>query len=184
MGYAVPTHEWWMAWLIPLFYAGALAWIIAVIVMALKGNDMEHSDRVAQLYGYTVCLIAVVVALISVSSLVDSAFKLASPLQAGGYPYATGATLSSFDAYKATVDRDTVTTVTTANRSLTRPGGKKMSDGDIRRSYEALRADRIASAQYEGARSVVSALIMLAIAVLLFAFHWRWLRGRGSVAAA
>src|SRR5437016_5790210 len=46
------------------------------------GDDMERPNRVAQLYGYAVCLIAVIVFLISANSFVEHLFTLSNPLRA------------------------------------------------------------------------------------------------------
>jgi hypothetical protein len=157
-------------------YLGAFAWLITLVILALKGQNMERSDRVAQLYGYSVCLIAVVVALISVSTLIDNAFKLSNPLaEHNGYPYYGGAaSLQSFEAYKATADQPSPD----GTPKTARP---RLSDAALRAQYEALRADRLASVQFDATRSLTGALVMLLIAAGLFAFHWRWLRQRAPV---
>jgi len=177
-------------WLVPVGFLGALAWIVIAIVLALKGNDMERSDRVAQLYGYSVCLIAVVVALISISSLVDSFFKFSNPLAERGYPYSVGnASLQSFEAYKATTELSNDGTTTFQGGRVAgvpfppKPAGSAptrgaVSDTELRARYEALRADRLDNVRYEASRSMTGAIVLLLIAVGLFGFHWRWLRTR------
>ena len=177
-------------WLGPLTVIGALVWVITAVVLALKGDDMERSDRVAQLYGYSVCLIAVVVTLLSISALIDNAFKLSNPLAESGYPYAVGnASLRSFEAYKATADQsnDGTTTFATAH-ALGVSGPSKLvgrapargpaSDAELHARYEALRADRLDTVRFEAMRSIIGAMVMLLVAVGLFSFHWRWLRLR------
>jgi len=173
LGFSVGSDHVFWVWRQPFGYLAALAWITMAIVLALKGNDMERSDRVAQLYGYSVCLIAVVVALISISSLIDNAFKLSNPLAERGYPYSFGnASLQSFEAYKATADQSRDGDPT-AKPALPRP-----SEAVLRARYVALRADRLDNARYEAARSMTGAIVMLLIAAGLFGFHWRWLRTR------
>ena len=51
---------------------------------------------------------------------------------------------------------------------------------DAGRRYEALRADRIRRARFEARREIITDTLSLAIAVALFAFHWRWLRRRAG----
>ena len=66
----------------------------------------EKPNRIPQIYGYTVCLIAVVAFLISINGIVDATFTLANPLH-GQYGRIEG--MDSFDAYEATrVERTTV----------------------------------------------------------------------------
>ena len=43
---------------------------------------MDRANRVAQLYGYTVCLVAVVTLLFAFPSVINSLFRLSDPLQA------------------------------------------------------------------------------------------------------
>ena len=64
---------------------------------------MEKPNRVPQIYGYTVCVIAVVTFLICASVIVNNVFDLANPIQ-GGLGFESS--LSSFEAYKATYQRD------------------------------------------------------------------------------
>ena len=44
---------------------------------------MEKSFRVAQIYGYLVCLVAVITFLISITQLVNSMIDLTDPIHAG-----------------------------------------------------------------------------------------------------
>lgn len=63
------------------FLVLALPWITLGIIFVFKGDDVDKSNRMAQLYGYTVCLIAIIVSLISISSMLDAAYQRANPLQ-------------------------------------------------------------------------------------------------------
>jgi hypothetical protein len=151
-----------------------LVWAIVATTLALRSGPMERS-RVAQLYGYTVCLVSVVTILFTIPSLIDNVFRVRSPLQAsrsfGGFDPA----LWSFDAYKATYER--ARSFPPRDEAPSRP---PPSDEELRRQYEALRADRIASNAHEGRRELVSDLLLLALAAALFVAHWRWLRRRGD----
>jgi len=151
-------------WLLGIF--GAIAWAVGVVIMALTDDMRQTSDRVAQLYGYTVCLISVVVFLISITSLVNSAFKLTDPLHGN----VDTLNLGSFEAYKASY----------ASVDQRRPP----PDAELRARYEALRSDRIASVTRDAVQAIVVSVVMLIVAVVLFAFHWMWLRRRASLNAA
>src|SRR5918998_6409027 len=83
-----------------------LAWVVTATILALRNGAMERPSRVAQLYGYTVCLIALVTLLITVPNLIDTFFRLSDPLRAQSQ-YGEPA-LSSLDAYKATYDRSQI----------------------------------------------------------------------------
>ena len=41
---------------------------------------MERQHKITQIYGYSVCLVAVITSLIAVASLVDAVFNLSAPL--------------------------------------------------------------------------------------------------------
>ncbi len=130
------------------------------------GDSVDKPNRVRQWYGYTVCLIAVITGLICVGGVLDNAFDLTNPLAAEG-PF--GESLTSFDAYKATRDRRFFP-------SDQRPTPDTASDATLRLRFEALRADRIAQRSFQARKGLVTDLIILFIAIALFATHWRWLR--------
>ena len=145
-----------------------LAWLTVAATVALKGDSVEQPNRVAQLYGYTVCLISLVVALITTNSLINAAIDRANPLQSE-YPF--GASFTSFEAYKATQQRERAV--------MPRPnasGADTASETTLRTRYDALVADRVAAIGYRTTKTFVSSGILLALAVLLFLSHWRWVR--------
>ena len=166
---------------------------------------MERTDRIPQLYGYTVCLVAIVTILFAISSLVRDAFTLADPLHAsasefGFFPNGNGTSLTSFEAYRATNGpREQSTSASDlAGRAVAAPGqaGAAPKSGTVpdtlttdqqRARYEALRADMISRIHFRGLQSMTSALLTLAIALALFLIHWRWLKqlttANGRIAA-
>jgi hypothetical protein len=152
-------------------------WILLARSAFLHGDDdMERPSRVAQLYGYSVCLIAVVVFLVSTNSFVENAFSLSAPLQARESEFGAGfePSVSSFEAYRATAGR---------SRMSAGPGAERadsVSETTMRARYEALRADRIARARFQAQRGIATSGLSLLIAIALFVVHWRWLRSRSS----
>ncbi len=164
--------EWLLPTMLTLF--GALLGVALVIVgvgkILDKENGMDRSERIAQLYGYSVCLISIVVFVISVASIIDNAFKYADPIHAGGFEYGVSSgSLSSFEAYKATYG--------TLPGSM-KPEAQRPSDGELQQRYDALVRDRVASARFDAAKSLTTSAVLLGISLLLFMWHWRWLRGR------
>lgn len=140
---------------------------------------MDRSDRIAQLYGYSVCLIAVVVVLFSINSVIEDLFKMSNPLAGNGYPYGTSVT--SFEAYKATMDGGAYNSEAMnipPGAAAAKAGKPPVSDAELHKRFEALRADKLANASFEATRSLTGSIVMLLIAVSLFGFHWRWLRSR------
>lgn len=102
-------------------------------------------NRIAQLYGYTVCLIAVIVFLVSVQSIAGALISLRSPLaSSNGYGMQS---LDSFEAYKATYDEPSGPYVTEEGAAVKKT--PMPSDAKLRPRYEALRAERISSNIYD-----------------------------------
>ncbi|HJU64520.1 MAG TPA: hypothetical protein VJ596_02535 [Gemmatimonadaceae bacterium] len=127
---------------------------------------VNRSSRPAQWYGYTVCLVAVITLLFSMNSFVNGVFRLTDPARGGDR---FGASLSSFEAYRATADR----------RPMSAPGtdtGRTQSESELRAQYEVVRNDQIAQNRFEAQRTLVTSGILILFAVLLFVWHWRWLR--------
>lgn len=128
---------------------------------------MDKPNRIAQAYGYAVCLVAIVVVLIALSSIVNSAFERASPLESAS---AFGPSLTSFAAYKATYRQAPATIGAAA------PAADTASDATLRARYDALAADRVETVGYRTAKEMTTSGVMLLVAIGLFAFHWRWVR--------
>ena len=144
-----------------------LVWFIPGSIMVLRETSVDKPNRIPQFYGYTVCLISLVIGLVSISSLIDSVFARMNPLQTGA-PW--GQSLSSFEAYQA-------------KRATTPPFGREIpttpdtaSEATLRARYDALVADQIVSVRYSSSKTFVTEGLFLLIAVGLFAYHWRWMR--------
>ncbi|MFL5617984.1 MAG: hypothetical protein ACJ79A_06250 [Gemmatimonadaceae bacterium] len=157
----------WLAFLI----IGIIAWVALARSSLVHGGEMERSDRVPQLYGYSVCLIAIVVMLVNVASLVNTAFTLSDPLASNRFGWG-GAVLTSFEAYKATMDQGRPTMASAPGTSPPPPP----TDAELRARYEALRTDQIARSKLEARREMTNSVILLIISAALFAWHWRWVR--------
>jgi len=159
-----------MFWVLPLLLIGAV-WL-AVAVVVHKGEDVDRPNRMAHLYGYTVCLISLVIALITLASILNAVFDRMNPLQSDS-PF--GASYSSFESYKATYRREAV---------FDRGEGAKpdtLSEASLHTRYDALVRDRIAATRYRTSKSITIGLIFLTLAVVLFITHWRWVRRLNGV---
>jgi hypothetical protein len=158
------------------------AWVILATSRFVQGGVVERPERVPQLYGYTVCLIALVWGLTSAISIVDDVLSLSAPELRGVSDFGWEPSVSSFEAFRATYDR--------ARRMTADPRDTQqlevVPEAELRRRFEALRADRVHRARLETRRELVTGTLSLAIAAVLFVWHWRWLRRRvgAPVAAA
>jgi hypothetical protein len=150
---------------------------LAVAVLVHKGDEVDRANRMAHLYGYTVCLITLVVGLITLSSILNALFDRANPLQSDN-PF--GTSFSSFESYKATYRREQAV--------FDRGEGAKpdtLAEASLRTRYDALVRDRIASTRYRTGKSITIGLIFLALSLVLFVTHWRWVRRlNGALRAA
>ena len=140
---------------------------------------VEKPNRIPQIYGYTVCLIAVIAFLISINGVVDASFTLANPLHG---QYGPGEGLTSFESYEASRGDRTMV-------DRTQPPDTTSVE-TRRRRFEALRTDRVAANRLQAWRRLFGAGLTMIIAIGLFAWQWSWLRARlaeeraGSVRSA
>src|SRR5437588_9818199 len=74
----------------------------------LNGDTMDRiNSRIAQVYGYAVCFITVIVMLISIKQVVDSLIDLTDPIRAEGGGYGRmGRPLTNFEVYKMSARRE------------------------------------------------------------------------------
>ena len=154
------------------------AWVILAASRFVQGGVVERPERVPQLYGYTACLIGLLMAVTSLISLVEAGLSLASPVyqspneEWGGWAEPS---VTSFEAFRATYDR-----ARELRASPEAPPPEPLAEEELRRRYDGLRADRIARVEASARRTLVTSGLSLLIGASLLAFHWRWLRRRAD----
>jgi hypothetical protein len=128
----------------------------------------DKTNKVSLLYGYLVCLIAIVAILISATSLISAAFDLSNPLIAENF---NNKDLSSFEAYKSTYQ----------NPPFDRPASDKSTqvgnaptEEQLKSAYEAAKTNKIATVKFRAWRTITTSLVVIIFAILLFTWHWRW----------
>ena len=127
---------------------------------------------IAPLYGYIVCVIAVVTFIVNVSGFVDATFDRMSPLASGRSYGPYGGSLRSFESFRATYEQGRPT-----RTSPQPPGpGDTLSTAEMRQRYEALRADQIELARHQSTQRLVKHALLMVIALALFGTHWVWVR--------
>jgi hypothetical protein len=142
------------------------------------------NNRIAHVYGYAVCLAAVVVMFFSVKQIIDSSISLSDPLRAdmGGYNR-MGVPLTNFDLFK-------LEWVRVRRYQFFGPPGtpapalsaSDTSEAELRRLYDAERAAAIDSARFRAIRLLLGNLFLFIFAGLMFGIHWRWLKQQDAVA--
>jgi len=165
-------------WALASFLLIGAVWVVLAVTMSFRGGDVEKQpNRIAQLYGYTVCLVAILTSLISTISILNAAFDRANPLQS---EYSFGPTLTSFEAYRATYPRELSPLIAGSP-----PAPDTVSEATLRQRYAALAADKRTTTRYRTTKTMTTSSILLVIAITLFAMHWRWVRRlNGTVTAA
>lgn len=162
-----------------------LSWLFASATLALRGDNVEKPNRIPQFYGFTVCLLAIIVGLTTISSIIGTLFDRANPLDSSG---TFGQSLASFSAFKATGAARRVFVESQAAgagvQRYTMDSTRLRSDSSLRAEYNARVADRVAHVRYDTSKSLVTNGLLLLAAIVLFAIHWKWLRRMNGAAPA
>lgn len=137
------------------------------------------NSRIAQVYGYAVCFITVIVMLIAIKGLVDAAFDLSDPIRAEGGRM--GRSLTNFEVYKMDARRQGPTRDAAGPVAQQAATDSTMSDAYLKRMYEAERETAAGNARFRATRSLVGNLLLIILAGTLFGIHWRWLKRRDSI---
>jgi len=154
------------------------------------------NSRIAQVYGYAVCFITVIVMLFSIRGVVDAVIDLSDPIRANGDFGRIGRPLTNFEVYKMAVRHERAPRgVATAQvgsvmvrpapvTEATATATDTLSDAELRKMYDAEREDVIGNAKFQATRSLVGNLLLIILAGVLFVIHWRWLKQRDGLPAA
>src|SRR6266540_4263387 len=135
---------------------------------------MAKINRIAQIYGYAVCLVAIIVTMISVKQIVDATFNLASPLRAEGY--GRGGPLTSYSAYRREqLQRSSAPMRTRAGPPAGDSVNAVPSETELRQMFEDERLEQISNVRFRAMRTLITGVLMIIIASTLFFMHWRWL---------
>jgi hypothetical protein len=131
---------------------------------------MEKQNKTgAQIYGYTVCLVAVITFLICVASLVNAITDMGDPLHAG-WNQAGAPSLASFENYKMDILRSLPKGEDSAKGSFI------PDDQTLRGMYESAKNDKIQQTRFHANQTTIISSLLIAICIVLFITHWRWMR--------
>jgi hypothetical protein len=139
---------------------------IGIVNFIYKNHFMEKSKIGAQIYGYTVCLVAVITFLICTSTLVNSIFDLQDPIHSGWNPQGSPS-LASYENYKM----DILKSVPKDQDNSFIP-----DDQTLHAMFQAAKDDKIQSVRHQANRSMIISGLLIVICVILFLTHWQWLR--------
>ena len=130
---------------------------------------MEKSRKVgAQIYGYAVCLVAVITFLISVTTLVNAIIDLGDPLHT--YQPPGSPSLASFEIYKMDMLKSTRSGDAESKASYI------PDDETLHAMFEAAKDDKIQSVRHRSNQNMIIGGLLIVISVVLFITHWRWMQ--------
>lgn len=127
--------------------------------------EKEKSRRIQMIYGYAVCLVAVITFLISATSLVYALIDLTDPINAYRTYGKDTPSLASFDNYKVDIIK-----ATDPAHDL------HLDDQTLQSMYESAKGEAIAKVEHQSYRSIIINGLLLLICVVLFATHFIWMR--------
>ena len=131
---------------------------------------MEKSNIIAKIYGYLICLTAVITFLICITGLVNSLIDKGDPIHAERYSYGQSANLASYETYKMDILKDTKTTSDTSKSSFI------PDEQTMHAMYDAAKAEKIEAALHNINRNIIVDSMLIVICVVLFGIHWTWMR--------
>ncbi len=121
------------------------------------------STRMAQIYGYLVCLVAVITFLVCLGNVVSASFDLANPLYAWG-DFDQVRSLSSVENYRMEV---------LGNLPSDQPSPDEAS---IQAMYDAARDAQMHAVWLRSVRNITVSALLLVVSLVLFFTHMRWLK--------
>jgi hypothetical protein len=132
------------------------------------------NSRIAQVYGYAVCLICVLVILAATHAIIDSAFNYSNPIGSGGV-YGRFGPLTSYETYRTGMRQQVMMMRGPDGRALSSPDSG-LSDTELRKDFENEREQQISAVRFRALRSLASGIVFLVLASVMFLLHWRWIR--------
>jgi len=125
---------------------------------------MEKKSKAPMIYGYAVCLVAVITFIICIAGLVNAVMNLSDPLHAER-DYNKSPSLASFDIYKMEI-------LTSSDKEQT----FTPDDQTLLAMYEAAKSDKIQSVKHRAMRDIMVNSLLIIICTVLFLTHWLWMR--------
>ncbi|MBN1337728.1 MAG: hypothetical protein JXA03_00315 [Bacteroidales bacterium] len=125
---------------------------------------MEKKSKAPIVYGYAVCLVAVITFLICVAALVNALIDMGDPLYAER-DYTNAPSLASFDNYKMDL-----------MKSPEKETSFVPDDETLKTMFESAKNDKIMSVKHRSLRTIYVNSLLVVICIALFISHWRWMR--------
>jgi len=127
--------------------------------------EREKSQKIQLVYGYSVCLVAVIAFLISISDMVSSSIDLKDPINAYRTYGEDAPSLASYENYKMD-----------ALKSITQENKDEFNEATLKSMYEAAKQDAISKVNHNAFRSLIVSGLITILCIILFITHWVWMR--------
>jgi len=127
--------------------------------------EKDKTQKIQMIYGYAMCIVAVITFLICATSVVSSLMDLTDPINAYRTYGKDSPSLASFDNYKVDI-----------MKSLDPEHGLTLDDVTFNSMYEAAKQDAISKVKHGAFRSIIVNGLLVIITILLFLFHWFWMK--------
>lgn len=132
---------------------------------------MEKPHKMAQVYGYIVCLVAVITFIICLANIIPSIIDLGDPLHSANMFNPQGSpSLASFEIYKMDILKSSAEKGTGEIKSFI------PDDATLKSMYEAAKSDKIQTALHIARRSIIVNGLIIIVSIILFTSHWIWMR--------
>lgn len=129
---------------------------------------MEKSNKIPQIYGYTICVIAVITFLISTTSFINAYIDKGDLLYANSYNM--NKNLASFEIYKMSVLRQTNTEGEAISSNYI------PDDSEIKVMFDAAINQKISTASHQNKRQLIVSGFLGLLSLVLFSTHLFWMR--------
>ncbi len=129
--------------------------------------EMEKSQRIiTQVYGYTICLVAIITFLLSTISLVNAIIDLSDPLHSS-FNGGGSQNVISYENFKMDILKSSANS--TDIKSNTYIPEEKM----LHSMYESAKADKLKSIYHQSYKSILISSLLVLLSLVLFLIHWR-----------
>ena len=122
---------------------------------------MKKKAKMTQVYGYIICIIAIITILISLGGLITSLIDASDPL----YTWGDTKNLSSFENFK-------MNALTSSQNDIK----FNPDEATLRIMVEDAKNHKIRRVQHETKKSIIVSSVLIILCVVLFIVHWRWMQ--------
>ena len=129
---------------------------------------MEKSNKIPQIYGYTICVIAIITFLISITNFINAYIDKGNLLYSSSYNM--NKNLASFEIYKMSVLRQTSTEGEAVSSNYI------PDDSEIKAMYDAAINQKISTASHQNKRELIVSSFLGLLSLVLFSTHLFWMR--------